>query len=123
MNIIRGWSTDKTRNPVDPLLEKNGIFLEFRGGNFLHPTGEGKWFDKPYFKKAWSFFIKWPIIPFISWKVGSKGGYIGAKAYGVDSLTYKDWAGEENIYEGSQAIMISIRPFATIAKEKDQIDN
>lgn len=114
MKVIRGYSTYKEQSITSPFPNRNGIFIEFRGGNFVHPLGNGKWFEPPYFDKVINKYIKWPIIPFISWKFGKHGGYIGAKAYGVDSPAYKHWLPEEEVYEGSQAIMFSVRPFATL---------
>lgn len=121
MKIIRGWSSDPSRPVDDPLLEKEwSFFIEFRGGDIYSPVpwSKGNWFTFPYHQKTYKWFCKWPIIPFISWRFKNKGGYLGAKVYGVDSPEYLKWMPSEYVYPGSQAICITIRPFATITKEK-----
>lgn len=95
-----------TTNPKRDLFGV-GIFL--RGGDFLHPTGAGNWFDKPYFTTALRFYCRLPLLPFINWNLWGWRGYMGFKVYGVDSQTYLDWAGPENVYDGSQAMMLSVR--------------
>jgi hypothetical protein len=117
MKILRGLSTDKNHPVTDPFPSKNGFFLEFRGGDFCHPLDNGDWFKPPYFKHVWRFFLRWPLLPFLSWKFGKHGGYIGAKAYGVDSPDYKNWLPEDEVYDGSEALMIGIRPHANLDKQ------
>ena len=158
MKILRGLSANKEQPTTSPFPEKNGFFIEFRGGDFLHPKGDGKWFEPPYFGEVTHFWLPisvtyllaiilpaisamavvmlyqygmaaWPYVSltpaflcnpgmFISWRFGNHGGYIGAKAYGVDSPEYKKWPAMKNlqheIYDGSQAIMFSVRPHATL---------
>lgn len=115
MKVTRGFSTDPERNLMDPLLEKNGIFFELRGGDICHPKGEGKWFEPPYFPDGvWRTFCRWNILPFFAYRLGKKHGYMGFKAYGADSEAYKNWMNPEDVYEGSQALHVSIRPFATV---------
>ena len=115
MNVIRGWSTDRTRPLTDPLLEKNGLFIEFRGGDVLDPVQiSGNWFTPPFPSRVLRFFCKYPIFPFISYRLGKKGGYIGAKAYGADSEAYKNWMKPEEVYDGSRALCFSFRPFASM---------
>lgn len=117
MKVLRGWSTKPEQQLTSPFLENNGIFIEFRGGDFCHPKGStGNWFTPPYFTEVIRKYFSKPIIPFISYRIGNKGGYFGAKAYGVDSEAYKNWLPPEEVYDGSYAIMFSIRPFATINK-------
>ena len=121
MKVLRGFSTDKNQSSTSPFRDRNGIFLEFRGGDFCHPDfwhpfSGGKWFVPPYFKTVTRFFLKWPIFPFISYRLGNRVGYAGAKIYGVDSQAYKLWLPPSDVYEGSQAIMFSIRPFAKVNK-------
>ena len=119
MKIIRGWSTDPARNPMDPLLEKNwSFFLEFRGGDICDPVSiggmGGNWFDPPYPKHVMRWFCKWPILPFISWRCKKRQGYAGFKAYGADSEHYLNWMKHEDVYPGSQALCFSLRPFASV---------
>ena len=55
-------------------------------------------------------FVAW------RWPFTKRGGYIGGKVYGVDSENYVPWAGRENVYPGSLALMWSFRPFANLGK-------
>jgi len=119
MKVLRGLSTDKSQPLTSPFRDRNGIFIEFRGGDFCHPQFwrpwvNEYWFESPFFTKVTRFFLKWPIFPFISYRFGNRAGYFGAKAWGVDNEAYKNWLPLEDIYTGSEAIMFSIRPFATI---------
>jgi len=154
MKVIRGLSTNPAQPATSPFPEKNGLFIELRGGDFCHPRGNGNWFKPPYFAKITRFWLPyqtakalalflctvalvsavqlyqhglavWPFIfllpaplfnpgVFISWRFGRHGGYIGAKCYGVDSPAYKHWLPASEVYEGSQAIMFSIRPHANL---------
>ncbi len=114
MKVIRGWSSNPSRPLKDPLLESNGIFIEFRGGDFCDPIDGGQWFGPKYPKKFLRFFLAYPLIPFISWRAGNRGGYLGAKAYGADPEVYKSWMNPEDVYEGSNALCFSFRPFADL---------
>ena len=123
MKVIRGFSTDKDQPSTSPFRDRNGIFLEFRGGDFCHPDlwhpfSGGKWFTEPFFNpnRVTRFFFKWPLFPFISYRFGNRVGYAGAKIYGADAQAYKRWLPPSDVYEGSQAIMFSIRPFAKVDK-------
>lgn len=40
--------------------------------------------------------------------------YAGAKVYGADSLEYRAWLPSADVYEGSNAFCLSLRPFARI---------
>lgn len=113
MKVIIGWSNKPDRNYKDPLLEGNGLWIEFRGGDVCDPIG-GNWFTEPFPKTVIRFSTSLAWLPWISWKVGKKGGYIGFKAYGADSDAYKNWMKPEEVYDGSEALCFSIRPFATI---------
>lgn len=113
MKVIRGFSTDRTRSVVDPLLERNGIFIELRGGNVCTPLN-GDWFGPVFPTRVWRWFCRWPVLPFVAWRWGGKGGYVGFKAYGADSLAYLNWMPIDDVYTGSQALCLSVRPFATM---------
>lgn len=116
VKVNRHYGNKLDRPATDPLLEQNGFWWELRSGDICHPKGEGDWFNPPYFPDGvWRAFCKWPILPFISWKIGNKGGYAGFKIYGCDSEAYKHWVPDpDDVFEGSQAMHVSIRPFATI---------
>jgi hypothetical protein len=118
MKVIRGYSTHPEQPLTKPFLSSNGLFIEFRGGDVCDPVQiglfGGKWFEPPYPKHVWRWFCRYPLLPFISWRLGGKGGYIGFKAYGADSPAYKNWMNPDDVYDGSQALCLSIRPFATM---------
>lgn len=115
MKIIRGRSTNPAQPATSPFPLANGIFLELRGGDFCMPHGDGDWFDAEHpLTKAWRRAFAHAWLPFLSWRWGKRGGYIGAKCYGVDSPTYAAFAGADQVYAGSQALMLSCRPFATL---------
>jgi hypothetical protein len=64
-------------------------------------------------------FLIWLLTPgkFICWRMDKKGGYAGFKAYGVDHDVYGLWLCKSaDIYDGSQALCWTIRPFATLEK-------
>jgi len=68
--------------------------------------------------RAWRWFCRWPVLPFVSWNFGKRGGYAGFKIYGVDHLVeYSGFIDRAEIYPGSQAMHMSIRPFASMEKQ------
>jgi len=114
MKVLRGFSTHLDQPLTSPFLDSNGLFIEFRGGDFCDPIDGGQWFGPKYPKRILRFFLKYQVLPFISYRIGKRAGYIGAKAYGVDSEAYKNWMPEGSVYKGSQALCFSMRPFATM---------
>ncbi len=72
-------------------------------------------FVVPLIGLAWTL-ISLPLVPgvWVSYRIGNKGGYYGWKIYGADSEAYKNWMHPFEVYDGSQAMMLSIRPSATI---------
>ena len=116
MRVTRGFSTDHDRSVTQPLnTRKWSVFFELRGGDVCDPLN-GNWFKPPFPTRVWRWFCKRPVLPFLSWRFSTKGGYVGFKAYGFDSPEYKLWPGdyEADVYPGSQALCLSFRPFATI---------
>lgn len=58
-----------------------------------------------------------PVLPFIAfrWPFTQRACYLGFKLFGVDSPAYKEWlCGPEDVFEGSQALCLTIRPFARL---------
>lgn len=55
-----------------------------------------------------------PATPgvWVSYRIGKRAGYYGWKIYGVDSDAYRNWLDPLDVYDGSQAMMLSIRPWA-----------
>jgi len=102
---VFGWRSNKNQDWTDPFPKENGVYLSFRGGDVIQPWF-GNWFKEPYFKYVWHFFVKYPIMPFLSWKFGRFGGYLGCKCFGVDAEAYKHWMPDGWVYSGSRAIML-----------------
>ncbi len=113
MKVIRHYGNKLDRSATDPLLEDDGFWWELRSGDVLDPLN-GKWFEEPFPTRIWKFFCNLPVLPFISWRIGSKAGYIGFKIYGADSPAYLNWMNPDDVYEGSQAMCLSARPFTTM---------
>lgn len=64
------------------------------------------------------FFLLWLMTPgkMIAWRFNKNGGYAGSKVYGVDAEIYGEWLCDpKDIYPGSLAMCLSIRPWATIS--------
>lgn len=64
-------------------------------------------------------FVIWLLTPgkFIAWRFDKRSGYAGSKVYGVDSTVYPLWlCAPEEVYDGSLAMCLSIRPFANANK-------
>ena len=122
MKVFCHYRNDHERPLTDPLPEKKWSFvLRIYSGDICNPLlgtffGE-KWFEPPFPKYVWRAFCKWPVLPFIAWRCDKLGGYIGFKLYGVDSPAYKRWPvgiKPEDVYDGSQALCLTCRPFAMI---------
>lgn len=106
------FRSDPLRPLTDPLPEANGIVFRLVRGDVLDPLFDPDgWFGvaKPLF--VLRFRSKVPL-PFLAWRLGRWTGYVGFKVYGVDSPSYVPWAGAAEVYEGSQAMHFSVRPFA-----------
>lgn len=61
-------------------------------------------------------FLK-PVLPFVAfrWPFTTRACYLGFKLYGVDSPAYAKWlCGPEDVFDGSQALCLTIRPFARV---------
>lgn len=120
MKVLRGKSSNPEQSATNPFPEKGNYFWEYRGGDFIQPIGKGDWFNPPYFPdgverkyypEPTQFFCSWRV-PLLNWQ-----GYFGAKIFGVDSPAYGEWmCSPDEVYEGSQAFMFSVRPFARIEK-------
>lgn len=124
MKITCHYRNDPERGLTDPVLEKTGRRFVFRlySGDWLDPIHislfkSGNWFNPPFPTNVIHRFVKWPVLPFIAWKwpFMDKAGYLGFKLYGVDNDVYSQWlTTQDQIYDGSQAVCFSFRPFASI---------
>lgn len=116
------YQSDVNRPLKDPLPDEvtGTIFIKrIYSGDLLRPAF-GNWFKVPfpkivgYKKSVKESFYAWQIdLIWFYWR-----GYIGAKVFGVDSPEYKNWLPEECVYEGSNAMAWSIRPFSFKRKIK-----
>ena len=88
--------------------EANGIDISWRGGDVLFAF-KGNWFDAPFFKYVFWINVPWRILPFIRWRFGKTVGYLGAKAWGVDSEHYLNWISAEHVRVGSVALVLTAR--------------
>lgn len=129
MEVICHKRNDPERGLTDPVPELNGRKFIYRiySGDICDPVGAGNnWFKEPFPTRVWRTYCKYPILPFIAWVwpawmskifpgLKDRVGYMGFKLYGVDSPEYKKWPvgiKPEDVYDGSQAVCLSIRPFA-----------
>lgn len=112
MKVLRGISTNRNQSLMNPFPDSGRFFFELRGGDILHPIGSGSWFSLPYFSRIFRAFCGLCVLPFVAWKFGTIGGYIGAKAYGADSPEYCNWMNHADVFEGSHALMFSVRLIA-----------
>jgi hypothetical protein len=101
-------------NEQDPVQNRTfrptaGIGLSWRGGDVVQPYGGGNWFDPPFFERVLHVFVPWRILPFINWRIGTTVGYLGFKAWGVDSEHYLNWLPADRVKKGSVALVFSAR--------------
>ena len=89
-------------------LDRTGIDIVWRGGDVIQPFW-GNWFDPPFFRIVFKFYVPWRILPFIRWRFGRTVGYLGFKAFGVDSEHYCNWLPPDRVHVGSVAIVCSAR--------------
>ena len=124
MKVICHYRNDPERGLTNPLPEIGGRRFIFRlySGNIFSPIfgtlfGE-HWFEPPFPKYIWNAFCKYPLLPFIAWRWPgtTRGGYLGFKLFGVDPEVYKQWIDPKEVYQGSQAVCLTVRPFANLMK-------
>lgn len=85
-----------------------GIDVVWRGGDVIRPL-DGNWFNPPFPRWVVKCFCPWRILPFIRWRFGSTVGYLGFKAFGVDSEHYENWLPAARVAVGSAALTPSAR--------------
>lgn len=124
MKVTCHYRNDPERGLTDPLPELGGRRFIFRlySGQVACPVfgtlfGE-YWFHPPYPRILLKFFCSLPILPFVAfiWPFTNRACYAGFKLFGVDSPAYKEWlCAPEDVFDGSQALCLTIRPSANIA--------
>jgi len=99
------------KNDDQPLVcaypAKTGVLFRLCSGDVLDPY-LGNWFKEPYFKVIIRFFTE-KKLPYFAWRVGKYGGYMGFQTYGVDSPQYKNFLPDKDVYDGSQAMSLTVR--------------
>lgn len=126
MKVTIHYRNDPERDLTDPLPELGGrkFIARLYSGDVACPLwgtlfGEG-WFNPPFPKQLIKFSTKYPVLPFVSfkWPFLDRACYIGFKLYGVDHNVYSQWlCGPEDIYPGSQALCLTLRPWANLKVE------
>lgn len=120
MIVTRGYSTNPSRDLLDPVLEKHwSFFFELRGGDVVRPR-DGNWLKPPFPKKVWRWFCRRNLLPFIAWSFSGRAGYLGFKAFSADGREYPqylEWMPLEDTGPGSVALTPSFRPFADMRKQ------
>lgn len=117
MKISRGFTTNEDQPLTSPFPTCGWYYFALHGGDVAEPVGFGtNWFAPPYPKRVWRWFCKWNVLPFFSWVLLGKRGYMGFKAYGVDHEQYAEWLCDASeVYEGSLALCITVRNGLTVA--------
>lgn len=90
-------------------LPANGFLLSWRRGDVVQPldffSGAGWFANVPPFREVYRSYTRIPL-PFVTMRIGHWGWYFGAKGFGVDSDSYKNFLATPDVYVGSQAIML-----------------
>lgn len=125
---VFGFMTDSAITAPFPAAPRGGVKFRLLGGTIydprgpyalrfnkldgtpVPPTAKPDWFNSIP-AAAWSAFVRWPVLPFLSWGIGRWGGYVGFKAYGFDAPEYRDYPGvqPEDVRSGALALCFSIR--------------
>lgn len=95
-----------------------GIVFKLFSGPVVRPMTKPRfWFAKSPVPSKWNEFdpdyhwlLKWwmPLAPFLSVALGRYGFYIGFKVFDLESAKYRQMAGVDEVYPGSQALTPSI---------------
>lgn len=122
MKVSVLYRNDPERPLTDPLPEpgKRRFVLRIYLGDYCDPFRDPDgWFGRALPVIIIRVNLPWLPLPFVAWKwpFVNRAAYIGFKLYGVDSDRYKDWLPAHEVFDGSQAVHFSVRPFANIAKE------
>lgn len=125
MKVTCHYRNDPERPLTDPVPELGGrrFIFRFYSGDVAFPLlgtlfGE-KWFEEPFPRWVVRFFCSLPVLPFIAfkWPFLNRACCAGFKLFGVDSPAYAKWlCGSEDVFDGSQALCLTIRPFARIGE-------
>lgn len=117
------YQNDPERGLTDPLPELSGRRFVHRiyQGDVLMPVF-GTFFGEQWFGPKFPNFVlrgKKERAHFFAWRYPftKKAGYFGWKCYGVDAREYKQWphgVKEDDVFDGSLALVFTFRPFATI---------
>lgn len=110
MKVERVWSNRPDHPATSPFPIEDGFLLELRRGDVLDPYFDPDgWFGikKPFFTLR--FRLRIPL-PYIAFRRGRYGFYLGPKIYGVDSAAYAgQFVEASEVYAGSQAMCFTAR--------------
>lgn len=100
-----------------------GITAKLFSGWVLRPMTKPRyWFSSDFVPSKWNEFspkYHWlfkcwvPVAPFVSIALGRWGIYAGFKVFDLESEKYKQLAGSEHVFPGSQALTPSISTRST----------
>lgn len=118
-----------------PYRTTNGISFDLRGGDVVQPLdvipmttpdGKSKWYFPPYFQHWLRFYLSFPMLPWLTVKIGRFGMYAGAKCFGVEpsedgvidgeggNESYLGWfAKPMDVFPGSRCIMLFTMRFTS----------
>lgn len=100
MNVATHWSNRPEQPPTSPFPVTDGWFVVVRSGDFYSPNSwkplEVTMYSRGRVKNR----------PFVSWRRGRFGFYLGWKVYGVDTENQRAMPGinPEDVFDGSIAI-------------------
>jgi len=104
-----------------PFRESSGISFSWRRGDILQPldywSADGWFSNSPPWREYYRGYTRLPL-PFISIRIGRWGFYAGAKGFGVDKEDYLRWVPAREVFDGSTAIMLSIRMTTNLGEEQ-----
>ena len=104
------------RDTDDGIPGEDGFLWALRGGHMVSPSGwqlrpEATAGSKPTFFNSIPSHVRrlyffWPVLPFLAFRRGRFGGYIGFKCFGFSDKAYKDFPGvnPEEIQEDNLAL-------------------
>ena len=121
---MNAYGLFETYPTTAPWRTTNGISFDLRFGDVVqplalspkNPDGSSAWYFPPYFRRWLRFYVRLPILPWISIRVGRFGMYAGAKCFGVEpaETSYLGWfAKPDDLAPGSKALMLFTMRFTS----------
>ena len=82
MNVVTTWQSRADQPLKSPFPVRDGFFFALRRGDIYSPDS---WSSPTFVRRDRALIPR----PFLSWRKGSAGFYIGWKAFGADLERYK----------------------------------